>query len=346
MKRTTVASISGDAFHINGKPSYAGRTYNGHKVEGLLLNARLVQGIFDDLNVETRSRWNYPDGSPFDAARNTREFVAMMPEWRKAGLISFTLNLQGGSPQGYSKEQPWHNSAFTETGDLRPDYLQRLAAILDRADALGMVPILGFFYFGQDHRLRDEAAVLRATDNATDWLLSQGYTNLLVEICNECDIRYSHPLLLSPRNHELVERVQKRSAGKVANPAKRLLVSTSMSGGNLPTPAIVAASDFVLLHGNGVREPERLRRLVDDSRKITTYRGQPVVVNEDDHFAFDAPDNNFLAALSRYAGWGYFDFRQAGEGFEDGYQSVPTDWKTTSERKRGFFRLLKKITGS
>ena len=34
----------------DGKPTYAGRTYNGMKVEGLLLNSRMVQGVFDDRN--------------------------------------------------------------------------------------------------------------------------------------------------------------------------------------------------------------------------------------------------------------------------------------------------------
>lgn len=345
MTRKTVVSIEGDAFHVNGKPTCAGRVYNGRKVEGLLLNARLVQATFDDLNPETRDRWKLPDGSAFDAERNTREFVARMPEWRAAGLVAFTVNLQGGSPQGYSKEQPWHNSAFEADGSLRPDYLRRMQSVLDRADELGMVAIVGYFYFGQDHRLKDEAAVLRATDAATDWLLAQGYTNVLVETANECDIHYTHPAILAARNHELVRRVQGRSAAKVNSPAGRLLVGVSMSGGKLPTPAIAEASDFLLLHGNGVHEPEHLRKLIDDARAMPAYRGQPVVVNEDDHFDFDKPDNNFLAALDRYAGWGYFDFRMPGEGFEEGYQSVPPDWGTNSERKRGFFRLLREVTG-
>ena len=47
--------------------------------------------------------------------------------------------------------------------------------ILDRADELGMVVILSYFYFGQDERLQEEAAVLRATDNATKWLLAGGW---------------------------------------------------------------------------------------------------------------------------------------------------------------------------
>jgi hypothetical protein len=52
-----------------------------------------------------------------------------------------------------------------------------------------------------------------------------------------------------------------------------------------------------------------------------------------------------LAAVSRYAGWGYFDYRMKGEGFEQGYQSVPVDWTISSERKKGFFGLLKEVTG-
>ena len=100
----TAVSIVGDAFHINGEPTYEGRTWNGHKVEGLLLNSRMVQGTFDDLNPRDRARWAYPDTGKWDADRNTREFLAAMPEWRKHGLLAFTLNLQGGSPQGYSKD--------------------------------------------------------------------------------------------------------------------------------------------------------------------------------------------------------------------------------------------------
>ena len=171
--RHTTVSIVGDGFQINGRPTYAGRVWHGHKIEGLLLNSRMVQGIFDDLNPATVSRWAYPDTGKWDPERNTSEFIATMPEWRRHGLLAFTINLQGGAPIGYAKEQPWLNSAIAPDGALRPAYLNRLARILDRADELGMVAIVGYFYFGQDERIRDEAAVLRATDEATRWLLDR-----------------------------------------------------------------------------------------------------------------------------------------------------------------------------
>jgi hypothetical protein len=74
--RKTAVTIVGDAFHINGQPTYPGRTWRGHKIEGLLMNSRMVQGIFDDLNPETVARWAYPDTGRWDADRNTSEFIA------------------------------------------------------------------------------------------------------------------------------------------------------------------------------------------------------------------------------------------------------------------------------
>lgn len=342
--RKTTLSIEGRAFFINGQPTYKGRTFNNMKIEGLLMNARLVQGIFDDLNPQTRDKWKYPDGQPFDAERNTREFVANMPAWRKAGLLSFTINLEGGSPQGYSKEQPWRNSAFTEKGELRPQYMARLEKVLDKADELGMAPIVGFFYFGQAKHIQDQAIVTKAVENATDWLLSKGYTNVLVEIANECN-HNGYPEIIKPaRADELIKLVQQRSAGKVNTPAKRLLVSTSLTGGQIPNEKIVRSADYLLLHGNGQHQPDKIRQMVTRTRAVPGYRDQPILFNEDDHFDFDKPDNNMLAAVSQYASWGYFDYRMKGEGFEDGYQSVPVDWSTNSPRKKSFFTLLERMT--
>ena len=312
------------------------------------MNSRMVQGIFDDRNPDTRKNWAYPDG-PWDAERNTRRFIAAMPSWRGAGLLSFTINLQGGSPRGYSqlKEQVWLNSAINPDGSLRDDYLARLKRILDKADELGMAPILGIFYFGQQHKMDDnEAAVTRAVDETVDWLLARGYANIMLEIANECNDPAYDPILRPDRAHELIERTKQRSAGKVNSPAKRLLVSTSFGGGTVPPDNVIAAADFVLLHGNGVAQPDRIRAMVDRARASKAYRGQPVLFNEDDHFDFDRADNNMLAALDRYAGWGYFDYRMKGEGFAQGYQSVPVDWSISSERKKAFFKLLKDVTGA
>ncbi|HZF64419.1 MAG TPA: hypothetical protein VEZ55_08045, partial [Chitinophagaceae bacterium] len=196
-------------------------------------------------------------------------------------------------------------------------------------------------YFGQDQRLKDEAAVLSAADNATNWLLAKEYTNILVEINNECNVQYDHPILQPPRVHELIKRVQdKREKGR------RLLVSTSYGGGTIPQENVVRTADYLLLHGNGVSDPEKIIEMVRQTRSVAGYKSKPIVFNEDDHFDFDKPMNNFIAATSEYASWGYFDYRMKNEGPEQGYQSVPVMWGISSERKKGFFEKLKEITGS
>jgi hypothetical protein len=332
-QRKTTVSIQGDAFLINGQLTYKGRSYRGMKVEGLLMNVRAVQGAFDDANPATRERWAYKDTGQWDAARNTREFAAALPEWRRHGVLAFTINLQGGSPEGYSKAQPWENSAIDADGNLRADYMRRFAQILDAADALGMVVIVGYFYFGQDQRVRDEAAVRRAVTNATNWLLDRDYRNVLVEVNNECNVAsYDHAILKPERVHELIEQVKGMTRG-----GRRLLVGTSYGGGAPARSNVIKASDFLLLHGNGPDDPGRIRRMIDTTRATDGYRAMPVLINEDDHFRFGDSDSHYLTALGQYVSWGYFD--------PEGHQSPPVNWGMDTERKRGFFAKTKEITG-
>jgi hypothetical protein len=341
-KRThTIVSIKGDQFYINGKPSYENRYWKGNKIEGLLLNSRMVQGIFDDLNPVTAGYWIYPDTKKWDAERNALEFVTNMEKWYSYGLLSFTINIQGGSPQGYSSSQPWYNSGYMEDGSLRADYFSRLEKILDKADELGMVPILGLFYFGQDEHLRDEKAVVNAVNNVIDWLFEKGYRNILIEINNECNIdKYDHEILKPQRVHELIEMVQNKKKNGFS-----FYAGTSFGGGYVPIKSVVSISDFLLIHGNGVANSDSISMLVDNTRKVEGYTKKPILFNEDDHFNFESDRNNFTTAIKSYASWGYFDYRMKDESYTDGYQSVPVDWGINSKRKSGFFNLLKEITG-
>jgi len=337
-RRRSAVSILQDQFLINGKPTYQGRTFADKKIEGLLLNARMVQGIFDDQNPATSGRWAYPDTGKWDPDRNTREFIAAMPKWRQRGLLAFTINLQGGSPEGYSREQPWINTAVQTAGTLRADAMRRLARILDRADDLGMVAIVGIFYFGQDQRVRDEEAVKRAVQNTVKWIVEeQGYTNALLEIDNECDVRaYHHEILKQGRVHELILLAKETSP--------HIRVGTSFGGGSIPSSNVVKASDFILLHGNGVTDPSRIAEIVRKTRSVKGYRPMPILFNEDDHFDFDRAANNMLAAIGEHAGWGYFD--PGSSNYRDGYQCPPVNWGINTDRKRAFFAFLKHVTGA
>jgi hypothetical protein len=353
-ERKTEVTIVGNQFHINGVPTYHGRTWTTSKgesfpIEGLLMNSRMVQGIFDDLNPQTRGQWAYPDTKQWDADRNTREFIEAMPAWREHGLLGFTINLQGGCPYGYCRNQPWDNSAFASDGSLREDFMNRLERILDKADDLGMVPIVGYFYFGQDENLVDEEAIKKAVVNATEWILEKGYTNVIIEINNECNVRaYDHAILVCDRVHELIE-----IAKAIEKDGRSLYVSTSLGGGGVPPSNIVEVSDYVLLHGNGVADPERMVEMIKQVREMEAYNNVPIVNNEDDQpwltkkQGWEQYGNNMVAAVQNYASWGYFDFRLESENalFNEGFQSVPVNWQITSARKKAFFDLLAEITG-
>ena len=179
-----------------------------------------------------------------------------------------------------------------------------------------------------------------ALDNTVNWVLEQGYRNVLLEVNNECDVpKYEHDILTPPRIHELIER-----AKNITRDGRRLLVGTSYGGGTIPRPNVVAASDFLLMHANFVADPDRIAAMVREARAVPGYRPMPILFNEDDHFDFDKPWNNFVAALSEYCSWGYFD--PGRNDYADGYQSPPVQWGLNTERKQGFFRLLREITGA
>lgn len=344
--RATVVDIAGSEFHINGKPTYPGRSYRGNKIEGLLFTSRMVNCIINDQNPETRGMWSYRNG-PWDPERNTSEFIAALPLYKSHGLASVAFNIQGGSPMGYGWHQPWHTSGYTPDGKLLPDYRSRLLRVLDGLDANGMAAVLGLFYISATPALKDENALVRAADEVTDLICQGGYSNVIVEVANESDIpRWPFDIVKPARAHELVTRIQTRSKGRIKSGAGRLLVSTSyVIDGTLPQQLLQVA-DLVLWHGNAQPTPDAMHARAKSIRASAGYRGQPLLCNEDDHFDFDKPENNMMAAVEEYSGWGYFDYRQIKEPFEDGYQSLPVDWGINSARKKGFFDLLAKVTGA
>jgi hypothetical protein len=213
--------------------------------------------------------------------------------------------------------------------------------VLDKADELEMVVMLGIFYFGQDQNLDDETAVIEAVKNSVNWVFQEGYRNVLIEVNNECDVNaYDHEILKPARVHELIDLVK-----SMEYQGNRLLVSTSYKGNTPPRPNVVKSSDYILIHGNGVNTLEKMEKLIADTRQVEGYRPMPVVINEDDHYDFDHERNNFTFAVEKYVSWGFFDFRRDGDPFEDGYQSVPVDWGINTERKQAFFDLVREITG-
>ena len=352
----TEIQIEGNRFLINDKPTYEGRTYKGQPIEGLLFNSRMVQAIFDDENPETAGQWRYPDSGIWDPERNTDEFCAMLPEYRRHGLLGVTVGLQGGGsvyePEVYNH---YINSAFLPDGGLKPAYFNRLQRVLEAADEAGMVVIVNYFYWRQVGKMEGNSALRKATEEATQWLLSSGFRNILVDVMNE--FQAGEGLLRSSGIDALIEIVQKQHLD-----GRRLPASSSIHPENLLPPGRwQELQDFYLPHGNSFWADE-LREQLQRIKSSLGYRKKPrpLLVNEDSIYV-----ESLEAALAEYASWGYysqgygaggswlhgrFNWQEHGreENFSElsGYQTVPVNWGLNTGEKRAFFERLAEVTGS
>jgi hypothetical protein len=327
----TQVTIDGAKFRINGVLTYPGTT-----VEGLLLNSRMVNAAFDDENPATVGNWKYPDTGRWDPERNTNEFVAALPIYAQRGLKAVTVNLQGGNPVpgcSCNATHEWITTAFRSDGTLKAAWTDRVGRIISAADQHGIVVILGLFYHGQDQRLADENAVKRAVDEAVDWLLSNGHTNVLIEVAGESNHSLTSHAIVKSRVHELIARVQQRSGG-------RLAASTGFTGGYVPTETVVMQSDYVLLHGNG-QSIDALRAMVDQVRAMSAWRAdpKPIVFNED-----STRLSNFDAVVAHAASWGYHD--KGNNDYSTGFQTPPIKWTLSTSGKRAFFDRVAQYAGS
>ena len=267
-------------------------------IAGTLLNVRAVQAIFDDANYPQQGarerpyqsntmgavQFEYPDGK-WDPDRNTREFTQALPEWRRAGLQAFTVNLQGGGPTdgNYGENgptQPHLNSGFDAEGNLKPAYAERLRRVISAADRLGMIAIVGFFYQGEDERVTiapDNRYVRRAITNGVEFLKSLPHRNVLIEINNETSVSgYSHPILQPDGAVEAVALAKQVAAGEFP-------VSMSWSGGIQPRGSrgdrAIQLVDYVMFHTNG-RTPEEVHETIVAMRRWAGY-SRPLLINED-----------------------------------------------------------------
>lgn len=131
--------------------------------------------------------------------------IAHMDEMRAHGIQSFSLTLQGG------RHTEGGNSAFnayTPDGELKPEFRDRLARVLNAAAKHGMVPVVVFFYRGRDEELNGSDAVRAAVRNTMEFL--RPWRHLWVSIANEpYHSGYDQPLLTDRAGYTELYRLAK-----------------------------------------------------------------------------------------------------------------------------------------
>lgn len=247
----TTISLVGTRWFINGRI-----TNPGSAAEGLLMNARMVNATFED-----RAK------PGFDAEANADAFVARIPEYAAQGLNAFTFCLQGGNPEYEGAV----NSAFEPDGSLRPDYLRRVDRVLRACDEHGVAAILTYYYQRQARILRDEAAVRAGVENATRWVVAQGYKHVLIEVANEFAHGGfgAHAVIRTAEGQASLLRLVKRIAPDL------LVTASGYHHGRIPAP-VAEACDFLTPHWN-------LAKVEEIPERIALLRrfGKPIVCNED-----------------------------------------------------------------
>ena len=168
--RRTAVSIRGDQFLINGKPTYAGRSYKGLRIEGLLMNNPGGARLSSTTSIPKRAA-NGRIPTPANGIRNatSASFLAALPEWAPARPAGVHDRFPGGSPEKLLQRAAVgeYRHRRRTAACVRRTWIG-LARVLDRADELGMVAIVGYFYFRPGPACPgDEAAVKRAVVSAT-----------------------------------------------------------------------------------------------------------------------------------------------------------------------------------
>lgn len=285
----TVLEVKDTKFYINGKMTYSEIDGSNSNYHGLLMNARFIQGIFDDKeDIERYNRY----GKVFDPNKNTDELIQALPQWYNHGLRAFTLGIQGGGPCFTIKNSTISNSPYMNNGTtIDSEYLDRLDRILNAADELGMAVIVSLFYPGQASRLTTATEVVNAVKTVCNHIKKCNYQHIILEICNEYDLCKDVPLLTDPDGIVyLIELAQEI--------LPNTLIGCSLMGGNL-NKKIAEASSIVLIHGNN----QTRGRYYNMIQKAKSYApGKPILCNEDSQAI-----GNMIVSMKEHVSWGYYN---------------------------------------
>lgn len=276
-----VIGIVGDDFYVNGRI-----TFPGTQAEGRLPNVRMANALFEDTNINPS----------FDAEANSDRFISMISSYMSCGVLAFSISLQGGNP-GYENAIC---TAINANGSLKTTFMDRAARVITAIGQRGGIVMLNIYYQRQDQHVTDQTALETGVVNVANWIVSNGFRHVLLEIANEhTHTGYNHASLLSDGGTaDLID------LAKTTQPS--LFVSASGLGDGALGTDVKAAAHYLAIHFN-----DTLTGDYDTAVNALVATGKPIVCNEDPKGGEtgDPQSNGVTAAQAAFdagASWGYF----------------------------------------
>ncbi len=297
-----------------------------------------VAGSGFELGGEPFDMWGVRLANATESDAISAALVAELDDYVAHGINAFSIFLQGGatgSANAFDADGTFtrhtrreeSSDLFKGRGDLegiaeRNQHLDRLALLIEEADARAMAVNVGVFYQARVRQLCDESALLQAVRMTGRWLTGKGYRNVFVDLVNE----YGHPGFAGiplcygrPDRHapdggeELIDTFKESAPG--------IAVSISSMGAKT---VIFRNADLVLIHG--VESPKQVRARA--SREV------PVVLNEWG-FGVVIPRSDALAGFYTPADCDRWRETIAAMRSESGFVFYHSSWKQRMTERGG-----------
>jgi len=208
--------------------------------------------------------------------------------------------------------------------------------------------------------MEDEASLWRAAHELLTLLEGTGRKKILIQIASEIDVVLDHTpydLSTADRQAEMIVALREKHPGFLFSTSGGAQTET---GRSMPSPALVEADYYVLIHGNGLR-PAGAEAAIKAIRAMPAWQAnpKPIVINE------DSPAVPNLEAVWRNgASWGHYDQGFEGQAddpwlldqprprwntgpFEElnGFQTPPVNWTINSGFKKAFSSRVAETAG-
>jgi len=328
----TNVKIINNKFYINNRIANSGNFLS----EGKLI------GVYTDM-------CSFFDEKIMDVAKNKKDFIENLNEWRKSGINLISVGLQNPNPfdeyykkareQDKSKDISFNSSALKSDGSLDFDDLKNAEEIINAADHLGFVVLVNLLSSACEDIFEDEFAILNGIFNAADWILGKNFTNILVNITDISHTFYKSSVLNGGRIINILKSIKEKVKDKLILGAG---IKSFTNIGEKNIEEYIRFSDFIPFYPkpkhNTSKMLENIYFFKSKMRELTAGAADgeiPIIMAKGDDLSEKYNSygkNNLTEALENNISWCYYD--------RNGFVILPVNWDINSSlEKKRFFEI-------